>query len=276
VLDIVDDARVRVLTLNRPDALNAFNEELYHVAAAALEDAGARDDIACVVITGAGRAFSAGQDLGEMGRMNTDAGASTFGADAAEPRMAQRGSHAYGDDGPGFPRFLDTLAALPKPVIAAVNGIGVGIGMTMLLHVDIAYIASTARLRAPFVPLGVVPEAAGSLLMPVAMGNQRAAVKLYTGDWISADEAVECGLALQVVTPDALIDTTMTLAHRIATMPVASLRATKQLIVDARIDAVRAARGRENMVFTKMIGQPANMEAVSAFLEKRQPDFTKL
>ncbi len=259
ILDVADDARIRVLTLNRPEALNAFNDELYHTAGRALEEAAARDDIACVVITGTGRAFSAGQDLGEMGRVNTNADRSSFGA-----------------DGPGFPHFLDTLAALPKPVIAAVNGIGVGIGMTMLLHVDIAFIATTARLRAPFVPLGVVPEAAGSLLMPRVMGNQRAAAKLYTGDWITADEAVECGLALQEVEPDALMDTAMAMARRIATMPVASLRATKQLVVDGRIDAVRAARAREDALFTTMIGQPANMEAISAFLEKRDPDFTNL
>ena len=118
---------------------------------------------------------------------------------------SERRAHDFGDAGPGFPHFLDTLAAFGKPVIAAVNGIGVGIGMTMLLHVDIAFIASTARLRAPFVPLGVVPEAAGSLLMPVVMGNQRAALKLYTGDWITADEAVECGLALRAVEPDELM-----------------------------------------------------------------------
>jgi enoyl-CoA hydratase/carnithine racemase len=259
MLDVVDDARVRVLTLRRPEALNAFNEELYHAAGRALEEAGARDDIACVVITGTGRAFSAGQDLGEMSRVDANAGRSNYGA-----------------EGLGFPRFLDTLAALPKPVIAAVNGIGVGIGMTMLLHVDIAFIAKDARLRAPFVPLGVVPEAAGSVLMPLVMGNQRAAVKLYTGDWITADEAVECGLAVEAVEPDALMGITMALARRIAAMPVASLRATKQLIVDGRIDAVRAARVREDAVFTKMIGQPANMEAVSAFLEKRDPDFTNL
>jgi enoyl-CoA hydratase/carnithine racemase len=259
VLDVVDDGRVRVLTLNRPEALNAFNDELYRAAGSALEEAGVRDDIACVVITGTGRAFSAGQDLGEMSRVSVD----------AEPSSA-------GDDGHGFPRFLDTLAALPKPVIAAVNGIGVGIGMTMLLHVDVALVAATARLRAPFVPLGVVPEAGSSLLMPLVMGNQRAAVKLYTGDWISAEEAVECGLALQVVAPDALMDTALALARRIARMPVASLRATKQLVVEARIDAVRAARAREDAVFTKMIGRPANMEAIAAFLEKREPDFGKL
>jgi len=258
ILEVVDDARVRVLTLNRPEALNAFNDELYHSAGAALEDAAERADVACVVITGAGRAFSVGQDLAEMGRLsaatNTD----------------------FCDAGPGFPHFLDTLAAFGKPVIAAVNGIGVGIGMTMLLHVDIAIIASTARLRAPFVPLGVVPEAAGSLLMPIVLGNQRAALKLYTGDWVTADEAVECGLALRAVAPDELMSVTMDLARRIAKMPVASLSATKRVVIEGRIDAVRAARAREDRAFTGMVGQPANMEAITAFLEKREPDFSRL
>jgi enoyl-CoA hydratase/carnithine racemase len=258
ILEIVDDARVRVLTLNRPEALNAFNDELYHTAGAALEEAEASNDVACVVITGVGRAFSAGQDLGEMGRLSAE------------------GNHDFGDAGPGFPRFLDTLAAFGKPVIAAVNGIGVGIGMTMLLHVDLAFISSTARLRAPFVPLGVVPEAAGSLLMPIVMGNQRAALKLYTGDWITADEAVEFGLALRAVSPDDLMTETMDLARRIAKMPVASLSATKRVVVEGRIDAVRAARAREDRAFTGMIGQPANMEAITAFLEKREPDFSRL
>ncbi len=251
VIDVVDDARVRVITFKRPHALNAFNTEMYHAAGDALEAAGARDDIACVVLTGTGRAFSAGQDLGEMADPPTDAAT-------------------------GFPHFLDTLAALPKPVIAAVNGIGVGVGMTMLLHVDIAFIATTARLRAPFVPLGVVPEAAGSLLMPVVMGNQRAALKLYTGEWISAQEAVDCNLALRTVPPQELMPAAMETAHRIAKMPVAALRASKQLVVESRIDAVRAARAREDEQFRNMIGKPANMEAIAAFLDKRDPDFSQL
>src|SRR5262249_60875538 len=101
--------------------------------------------------------------------------------------------------GYGFPRFADTAAAYEKPLLAAVNGIGVGIGMTILLHTDLALIADTARLRAPFVPLGVVPEAAGSLLMPAIMGNQRASLALYTGDWISADGAVADVLPRRVI-----------------------------------------------------------------------------
>jgi enoyl-CoA hydratase/carnithine racemase len=259
VLEIRDEGRVRVLTLNRPEALNAFNDELYHRAGRALKDAASDSNVACVVITGTGRGFSAGQDLGEMGRLSAEATPDDFG-----------------EEGPGFPHFLDTLAAFPKPVIAAVNGIGVGVGMTMLLHVDIAFISSTARLRAPFVPLGVVPEAAGSLLMPVVMGGQRAAEKLYTGDWITAEEAVACGLALRVVAADELMDVTLDLAGRIAKMPVASLAETKRLVVESRIDAVRAARSREDAAFTNMIGKPANMEAITAFLEKRDPDFSNL
>jgi enoyl-CoA hydratase/carnithine racemase len=259
VLEINDEARVRLIRFNRPEALNAFNDELYHAAGAALEEAAASPDIACVVLTGTGRGFSAGQDLGEMGRLSTDATPADFG-----------------DAGPGFPRFLDTLAALPRPVVAAVNGIGVGIGMTMLLHCDIVLMAESARLRAPFVPLGVVPEAAGSLMMPVVMGGQFAASKLYTGEWITADEAVQCGLALRTVPDDALLDTALELATRIATMPVASLSETKRLVVESRIDAVRAARAREDLAFRAMIGQPANMEAITAFLEKRPADFSNL
>jgi len=258
VIEVVDHDRVRVVTFDRPEALNAFDDAMYHATARALEGAVVDDGIACVVLTGRGRAFSAGQDLGEMGRIDPT---------ATDP-----------DDTPGsgFPHFLDTLAAFPKPVVAAVNGLGVGVGLTMLLHVDVALISDTARFRAPFVPLGVVPEAAGSLLMPLVLGGQKAAEKLYTGEWISADEAVACGLGLRTVAPDRLLDEALDLAARIARMPVASLRATKELVVAARIDAVRAARNREDAAFARLVGAPANLEAITAFLEKRDPDFRGL
>ncbi len=147
---------------------------------------------------------------------------------------------AADDPGPGFPRFIDTVAAFEKPLLAAVNGLGVGIGLTVLLHCDVVYIAQGARLRAPFVPLGVVPEAAGSLLMPAVMGGQRAAVALYTGEWITADDAVACGLALRSVEPDALMPEIMDVAGRIASMPVTSLVETKRLVLAGRLDAIRA------------------------------------
>ena len=259
MLRIDDHDGVRVLTLDRPDALNAFNTPLYDACAAAFREAAARDDIACVVLTGTGRAFSAGQDLGEMAQIDTSSGGST-------------GKEA----GPGFPRFIDTVAAFEKPLLAAVNGLGVGIGLTVLLHCDVVYIAQGARLRAPFVPLGVVPEAAGSLLMPAVMGGQRAAVALYTGEWITADDAVACGLALRAVEPDALMPEIMDVAGRIANMPVTALVETKRLVLAGRIDAIRAARAREDGAFAHMVGGPANLEALTAFLEKREPDFRAL
>jgi enoyl-CoA hydratase/carnithine racemase len=257
-LIVEDHDGVRVLTLNRPGALNAFDTPLYDACAGALHEATARDDVACVVLTGTGRAFSAGQDLGEMAGIDPS------------------GSAAGDDPGPGFPRFIDTVAAFEKPLLAAVNGLGVGIGLTVLLHCDVVLIANGARLRAPFVPLGVVPEAAGSLLMPAVMGGQRAAVALYTGEWITAEDAVACGLALRAVEPELLLPEIMDLAHRIAAMPVSSLVATKRLVLAGRLDAIRAARTREDAAFARMVGAPANLEALTAFLEKREPDFRRL
>ncbi len=261
----IDDAdRIRLITLDRPAALNAFNDELYNAAGAALNDAAAAPDIACVVITGTGRAFCAGQDLGEMSQL----GRSSYDA---PDRAADAAPAAH-----GFPVFLDTLAAFPKPVLCAVNGLGVGIGLTMLFHADLVFIARSARLRAPFVSLGVVPEAAGSVTMPIAMGAQRAAYALYTAEWITAEQAHEWGIAFEVCDDAAVLARTLDVARSIARMPVVSLRETKQVVLAGRIDAIRAARRREDEAFARLVMGPANMEALTAFLEKRPPDFSAL
>jgi enoyl-CoA hydratase/carnithine racemase len=248
---LVEDADgVRLITFNRPDKLNAFDNALYNAAAVALEEARPRDDLKCVVFTGAGRAFSAGQDLAEMA--------------AIRPASDDAEEIAH-----GFPRFLDTAAAYEKPLLAAVNGLGVGLGLTLLLHCDLALIADTARLRAPFVPLGVVPEAAGSLLMPQVMGNQRASLALYTGDWLDAEDAVAAGLALKVVPAEEVVEATMAIARRIAEQPVNALVETKKVVLAARLDAVRAARKREDDVFARMVGATANADALGTFLGDR-------
>jgi enoyl-CoA hydratase/carnithine racemase len=205
-----------------------------------------------VVITGTGRAFSAGQDLAEMGRI---------------------GAGDQDGGGHGFPRFLDALMTFEKPLIAAVNGLGVGIGFTMLLHCDVVVLAHAARLRAPFVPLGVVPEASGSLLMPAVMGNQRASYFLYTGKWMSADDAIDAGIAYKAVPDGELMHEVFAIADDIAKMPTVSLVESKRLAIAARIDAVRAANLREQEAFSRLAGAPANMEAITAFLEKRDPVF---
>ena len=243
--------RVRILTLDRPNAMNAFDTPLYNACAAALRDASADDDVRCVVITGRGRAFSAGQDLGEMSQLGEGT--------AAEPS--------------GFPNFLDALSTFDKPLLAAVNGAGVGVGFTLLLHCDVVIVAHAARLRAPFVSLGVVPEAASSALMPLAMGNQATALMLYTGRWLHAQEAVESGIALKSVPDEELLIETFAIADEIAKMPTVSLVETKRLVLAAREDAVQTARKREDATFARLVGGPANIEAITAFLEKREPSF---
>ena len=252
MLDVTDHHGVRVVTFDRSDALNAMNNALYWAATDALSAAAADPSVAVVVLTGRGRAFCAGQDMGEMS------------------------AGAYDGRGHGFPAFVDGLAEFSKPVIAAVNGLALGIGATMLAFCDLVVMADTARLRLPFPALGVAPEAGSSYTFPVAMGLQQAAYYLYTSEWMNADAAVASGLAWNVVPAEDLLTETMHVAAKISAMPVVSLVATKELIVAARRDAVRAARAREDAVFAQLIGGPANIEAITAFFEKRSPDFSNL
>ena len=261
-----DHDRVRLLILDRPEALNAFNGALYDAGREALLAAAADDDVAVVVITGEGRAFSAGQDLLEMAELASQPG---LGAEGGE-------GDASASAVSGFPGFVDALESFPKPLIAAVNGLGLGIGFTMLAHCDLVYIAEGARLKTPFTSLGVAPEAASSYLFPVRMGWQRAARILFTSDWISAEEAVEVGIALKVCTPDALLPETLELAGGIARMPISSLVTTKRVMLDAQLPHVREARERENAAFATLMGSPANIEALTAFAEKRDPDFASV
>ena len=231
----VEDAEghdgVRVLTLDRPQALNAFDSPLYRATGAALDAARADDGVKVVVITGAGRAFSAGQDLDEMARL------------AGGERIDS-----------GFPVLLDALQAFDKPLIAAVNGAAVGIGFTMLPHCDLVLAARSARFRTPFAEMGVPPEAASSLLFPARMGWQRAAEVLFTSPWLSADEAVECGVALRAVPADELVPEALALATAIAAAPLVALRAIKATMLAGRADAVAAARAREEAAFAQVLG----------------------
>jgi len=271
MLRVEDHGRARLLTFDRPEALNAFNNALYDAVAGALTDAADDPEVAVVVLTGEGRAFSAGQDLLEMADL-----AMRFGSDDDAPATNDTGA---GDEVPadppsGFPHLLDALQSFPKPLIAAVNGIGLGIGFTMLAHCDLVFIAEGARLKTPFTSLGVSPEAASSYLFPVRMGWQQAARVLFTSDWVSAEEAVELGIAYRLCAPDALLDETMEMAGRIARMPISSLVTTKRLMLDAQLPLIERARAREEAAFVTVMGGPANLEALTAFAEKREPDFT--
>jgi enoyl-CoA hydratase/carnithine racemase len=254
VVLVEDRGRVRVLTLNRPERKNAFNDDLYDGVAEALTAAADDPQVAVVVITGAEGAFSAGQDLGAM----------------AEPHVDADGSPR------GFFPFVDVLATFPKPLLGAVNGVAVGVGVTMLLHCDIVMAADTARFRTPFVSLGIVTEAGSSLLFPALLGWQETARLLFTCEFVDAAEAQRIGLVWKTFPADSLTDEVLALADQIAAMPASILVTNKQLLIDARIDALRAAVEREKKALAAVGGGPAVQEAVRAFMEKRAPDFSNL
>ena len=259
MLHVEDAERVRLVTLDRPDARNALDTEHYDALADALNDAADRADLAVALITGTGGAFCAGQDLAEMGRLGQP-------GDAV---AAERSAH-------GFTHFVAALETFPKPLVAAVNGVAVGLGVTMLPYCDLVLMADTARLRTPFASLGVVPEAGSSFTLPTVMGRQGAAYALLSGGWLDAATAKATGLAWRTCAPDQLLDEALGVARAMARLPIVSLIETKRLLRTGWTDAARSARAREEDLFARLTGAPANREAIAAFFEKREPDFVHL
>jgi enoyl-CoA hydratase/carnithine racemase len=234
---------VRLITWNRPEALNAMSLELWDGTRDAIR--GAPDDGAnCVVLTGVGRAFTVGQDLAEM----------------TDPRHA--------DEARGFRGVMAAIVDNELPMIAAVNGLAVGFGTTVLPWCDIVVVSSQARFRAPFVGLGVTTEAAGSVSLPSTMGPQAAAHFVLTGDWLSADDAVATGLAWKLTEPDQLLPDALEIATRIAAQPEDALRTTTRLLRSTRAEAWPAAIERENAEFARLAGGPENLAAIERFFAK--------
>jgi enoyl-CoA hydratase/carnithine racemase len=249
VLVQIDDANgVRTLTLNRPEALNAFNEALYDAITIALRAADEDPTVAVVLLTGAGRAFSAGNDLKEMQ------------ARIADPDF-QSGEF-------GFPGMIEALTNLRKPLILALNGLGVGIGTTILGYADLVFMSSTARLKCPFTSLGVAPEAASSYLLPQLVGRQNAAWILMSSEWVDADEALRMGLAWKVCAPDDLLAEARRHAEVLASRPIPSLMAVKQTIVDPVRAEISAALKREYAQFAELMGGAANTDALAEFADR--------
>ena len=255
MIDIKKENRVMTITLNRPEALNAANNQTYAGIRDGLLAAEQDTGIAVVVITGTGRAFCAGQDLSEMDSRTS----------SGEGVVSQ------------FPSMLKVLTHFRKPLIAAVNGLGVGIGMTFLSHCDLVLMASTARLKTPFPQLGLAPEAGSSYTFTRIMGWQNAAYTLMSGRWFDASECLDMGLVWRVCEPDQLMEETYAVAAELAANPIPSLVATKELMLAAgRARESIAAHERENTAYASLMGAPANKEAVQAFIEKRAPDFSKI
>jgi enoyl-CoA hydratase/carnithine racemase len=245
---VEDAAKVRKITLNRPAKKNALTVAMYAALDEALTTAAGDDRISVVLIGAAGDAFSAGNDIVDFMR------AATGNSDGLSPRPA--GS------------FLRTIASFPKPLIAAVNGLAIGIGATMLLHCDYVVASSTATFQFPFTRLALVPEAGSSILLPARVGAQRASEWLLFGDRIDSETAHRCGLVNAIVPPDALESAATARAKALTELALGSLCETKRLLREPNRVAVEQAMSRELEAFAARLGTPEAAAAFSAFLSR--------
>ena len=242
---------VLTLTFNRVERKNSINVAMYEALASALEQTARDTDTRAVLIQGHETVFSAGNDIEDFLK-----------------------NKPAGQDSPVF-RFLRGIATYPKPVLAAVCGPAVGVGTTLLFHCDLVYAGDNAAFSMPFVNLGLCPEAASSLLAPRMFGYHRAAEALMLGEPFFAEAALEVGLVNRVVPPLECNALAHAQARKLAAKPLSSLITTKQLMKGGLQDAVLRQMAEEGAHFGRMLGEPAAREAMTAFMEKRKPDFSQ-
>ncbi len=241
--------RVLRIRFDRPEKKNALTLDMYEAATAALRRAEEDTEVRCVLFSGSEGCFTAGNDLNAF--LNPSEGL------------------------PAILAFLDALTRATKPLVAAVDGLAVGIGTTMLLHCDLVYCSTGARFKLPFVDLGLVPEAGSSLLLPQLIGDKRAAAMLLLGEPLSANDAMALGLVNEVVPPGALDDVATSKAAALAAKPPAALRASRALLRAPQHALLQATMQAEIAAFSERLAGPEVTEAVTAFLEKRKPDFSR-
>jgi enoyl-CoA hydratase/carnithine racemase len=236
------------LTLNRPEKRNALDSNLFKSLAGALNRARDDDDVNVVILAGEGGNFCSGMDLG-----------ASF----------EEGSAPYD-------LCTEAVLSFDKPLIAAVDGSAIGGGATIPLHCDVVYVGESLRMRLPFVNLGLVPEFASSYMLQANIGARRAAELMYTAEWIDAARAYELGIATRVFADAELHEKALAKANEIAKWPVNSLRATKRCIKATQRANIELAMKVEAEAMAQQAGSPENIEAVTAFLQKREPDFKGL
>jgi enoyl-CoA hydratase/carnithine racemase len=249
---IVVSVENRVLTvrLDRLEKKNALTRGMYLGMIEALKQADADPNVRVVLITGTEACFTAGNDLVDFAN--------------AKP----------GETSPAI-LYLQTLAAVQKPILAAVGGVAVGIGTTMLLHCDLVYAASDARFQLPFVNLGLCPEAGSSMLLPALMGHRKAAELLYFGEPFTAGTAQEVGIVNTVVASNELLNMATEKARQLAEKPPAALRITKALLKRGSANAIAEAMANETEQFAALLQGPEAKEAMMAFMQRRKTDFSQ-
>ena len=244
---VTDSGAIRIIRMNRAGKRNAITFAMYEAMTGALQSANASDAVRCVIIAGVPGAFSAGNDLTDFLTI------------------------ADSSDVPNRPvtQFLRALIGCRKPIVAAVNGLAVGIGATLLLHCDFVVASSDARFSTPFVRLGLVPEAASSLLAPLLFGHRHAFEFLVMGHALTATDAKALGLINLIVSPDELEAQAMQAAGEIADLPADSVRLSRELI-RGPVDALLARVEQENSMFAERLRSPEPRAAIEAFFRRKR------
>jgi enoyl-CoA hydratase/carnithine racemase len=242
------DGATLIVRFARPQKKNALTLAMYSRMNAALAEAAEDKTVRAVIFASTSDTFTAGNDLGDFMQ--------------APPT---------GDDSPVM-QFIQRLARFEKPVLATVDGRAIGLGFTMLLHCDFVYASDRAVLTAPFVSLGLVPEAASSLLLPVRIGYLRAAEILLLGEPVTAAQALELGLVSAVLPPEQLMAKALETAQKLAEKPPTALKLTKRLMRDPNVLVERMSL--EGGHFRDRLQSAEVAEAIGAFFEKRKPDFS--
>ncbi len=233
------------ITLDRVAKKNALTRDMYKAIADALESAATDDAVGCVLITGSGGVFSAGNDIGDFQK-------------AKDEPQKQHSDSA---------RIYGCLPTYPKPVVAAVDGLAIGIGTTLLLHCDIVYCSTAARFRMPFVDLGLVPELGASMLVPALAGRHKAAELILLGDFFDSATAESIGLVNKVLPPEELGAYALAISKRLAAKPRTSMRLTKGLLRRGA-EAVHEQIAAEMVLFRQQLVSP-EVQAIMAGVLKR-------
>jgi enoyl-CoA hydratase/carnithine racemase len=244
---VKDEGAVRTIRMNRPEKKNALTSVMYDAMAEAIETAGGSSTVGSILIMGAPGAFSAGNDLGDF-------------------MKAAMGGEGLGN---AVLRFLYSLARCERPLVAAVQGVAVGIGTTMMLHCDYAVAASDVRFSTPFVALGLIPEAGSSLIAPRVMGHRRAFELLVMGKPLSGEEAKACGLINQVVPADQVEAEAMKAAQAIAALPLEGVAISRRLMKGAPDEIVQRIDD-EAAQFRLRLKSPEARKAFEAFLSRKK------
>jgi enoyl-CoA hydratase/carnithine racemase len=242
---------VMTIEIARPEKKNALSLAMYDAMTDAIDAAQADAAVRSLLITGQPGVFTAGNDL--------------------EDFMARPPT---GEDSPVY-RFMRALAGCEKPVVAAVSGAAIGIGVTMLLHCDLVYVSEDAKLAMPFVSLGLAPEYAASVLIPRLIGHVNAFERLVLGTPFTGAEAVGLRLANAVLPANQVLPRAREAAARLSELPAAAVRESKRLLRAGAKDSVDQAMRAEAVVFLELLNSPDAKEALQAFLQKRKPDFRR-